>query len=91
MYDITNADSFYSLQQWINDAKNLCNKDVIILVVGNKFDLNDERVITKVEASVFCADKGYLFNFRIMYLEASALNGENVDECFNMVVKSLMD
>jgi hypothetical protein len=31
---------------------------VIILVVGNKLDLSDERVVSKIDGSVFCAEKG---------------------------------
>ena len=38
-YDITNRQSFMSVNKWIEDAKNLRDDDVLIVLVGNKSDL----------------------------------------------------
>ena len=42
-YDITNRNSFNSVQKWIEDAKNLRADDVFLFLVGNKSDLNESR------------------------------------------------
>ena len=43
IYDITNKQSFLSVDKWIEDAKNLRDDDVLLILAGNKSDLNDHR------------------------------------------------
>ena len=55
VYDITNRQSFVNLDQWLKDAysANSCNLNVIYVLVGNKLDLEDERVVTQEKAYQF--------------------------------------
>ena len=65
MYDITNKDTFYNLDKWINgvkdslgdEDKNSQNKYIIILL-GNKLDLAEtgNRMVTTEEAEKKCKD-----------------------------------
>ncbi len=41
VFDITSRLSFQSVDKWIEDAKNLRDDDVLIIIVGNKSDLNE--------------------------------------------------
>lgn len=50
VYDITNRDSFNALEAWLSDARTLASPNIIILLVGNKRDLEDEREVTFIEA-----------------------------------------
>ncbi len=43
VYDITSRQSFQSVNKWIEDAKNLRDDDVLLVLVGNKSDLIQER------------------------------------------------
>lgn len=41
VYDITNRESFQNIQSWVEDCKNQSPKTIFMVLVGNKFDLND--------------------------------------------------
>jgi len=39
-YDVTNKDSFNSVEKWIEDAKALREDDVLLILAGNKADMD---------------------------------------------------
>ncbi len=43
VYDITSKQSFQSVNKWIEDARNLRDDEVLLVLVGNKSDLTSER------------------------------------------------
>ena len=47
VYDITNSDSFENLTHWLTEAKTNGNPNMSLILVGNKCDLEDERVVGK--------------------------------------------
>ena len=57
-------------------SANSCNLNVIYVLVGNKLDLEDERVVTQEEAYQFAEENDLLF------FETSAKTGENVKKVF---------
>jgi GTPase SAR1 family protein len=40
VYDVTNRKSFDKVKVWLNDARQLASKDSIILLLGNKTDVD---------------------------------------------------
>merc|ERR1712010_317760 len=46
VYDITNVNSFEQVTRWVEDVRAERGNDVIIVLVGNKTDLNDKREVT---------------------------------------------
>lgn len=58
VFDITNRESFNSLNQWLEDARNLASPNIVILLVGNKKDLEADREITFLQASQFAQENG---------------------------------
>ena len=50
VFDITSRQSFQSVDKWIEDAKNLRDDDVLLILAGNKADLSDQRQVTTQEA-----------------------------------------
>lgn len=58
VYDTTSRDSFNSLNNWLNDARTLASQNIVILLAGNKKDLEDARDITFLEASAFAQENG---------------------------------
>ena len=75
VYDITNRDSYESVDKWMQDARALRDESqALIVMAGNKADLDndDQRQVTKEEAEAFAKEKD------IMFFEISALNGQNV-------------
>ena len=47
LYDISNKKSFESLEKWLSEARENSDESTIIMVVGNKTDLEDIRQVDK--------------------------------------------
>jgi len=79
IFDITNKTSYDNIPEWIKFITDIENNGNIILV-GNKIDLKEKRVVNKEEAEKFSQEKKY------EYFEVSAKEGSNID---NMIYKSI--
>ncbi|XP_077002484.1 ras-related protein Rab-41 isoform X2 [Tamandua tetradactyla] len=79
VYDITNISSFKGVDKWIEDVRVERGDDVVIMLVGNKIDLSDERQISTEEGE----EKSREFN--VMFIETSAKTGYNVKNLFQRV------
>ena len=77
VYDITNKKSFKSVASWLNECREMCYKDILICLVGNKIDLESNRTVSKEEGQKFAEDNGLLF------FETSAQDGTNIEELFS--------
>ncbi|XP_066341177.1 ras-related protein RABC2a-like isoform X1 [Miscanthus floridulus] len=64
---------------------NSTNKDCIKMLVGNKVDKDDERMVTKEEGIAFAEESGCLF------LESSAKTRENVEKCFEELALKILE
>jgi len=85
LYDTTSRDSFNNMPTWLNDAREQASfQDISIIAVGNKRDLKDEREVSFLEASRYCQEHDILF------LETSALTGENVQEVFHTLAQRIL-
>ena len=80
VYDITNKDSFVHTEHWVNETKDLKREDAIFVLVGNKIDLEEKRVVSSKEAESFANEKGFLFH------EVSAKTGDEIQELFTSVI-----
>mmetsp|Transcript_14116 Transcript_14116/g.10173 ORF Transcript_14116/g.10173 Transcript_14116/m.10173 type:complete len:156 (+) Transcript_14116:178-645(+) len=83
VYDITSRQSFNSVEKWIEDAKNLRDDDVLLILAGNKSDLSEARQVSTQEGLDFAAKRG------ILYFETSARAGSNIKLLFNELAKKL--
>lgn len=87
MYDITDKDTFDNIHYWIKQiTKSIYSQDnVVKILVGNKTDLNDQRIIS--------FDEGFELakKYDMPFFETSAKNGDNVDNLFDKIVKDLND
>lgn len=84
VYDISSRESYNSLSNWLTDARQLASPDIVIILVGNKKDLEEEREVTFLEASRFAQEN------ELMFLETSALSGDNVEEAFLKCGRSIL-
>jgi Ras-related protein Rab-10 len=46
VYDITNGKSFDSITKWLRNIDEHANEDAAKMIIGNKCDMDDKRVIT---------------------------------------------
>jgi Ras-related protein Rab-11A len=83
VYDITRKESFDSIDKWINDLYSSADKKLTIVVIGNKNDLEDQRIITKEQGQ----EKANKLN--IAFMETSALTGNNLDKAFEMMMNEV--
>jgi small GTP-binding protein len=84
VYDVTSLESFEDLEEWIDRFQEATSTDTDIILVGNKSDLADSRMVDAKTAKEFAADRGFMFS------EASAESGANVDEVLEMLVHACM-
>ena len=83
VFDLSKKETFKNLEVWLEDTRNFGNKDMIMLIVGNKSDLIDLREVSKDEIDQMT--KKYNFN----YVEVSALTSENIKICFETVANHI--
>ncbi|OBZ86443.1 Ras-related protein Rab6 [Choanephora cucurbitarum] len=83
VYDISNRQSFMNTSKWIDDVRAERGEEVIIVLVGNKSDLNDKREVTVEDAEKRSKE------LNVMYIETSAKAGHNVKNLFKKIAQSL--
>ncbi|XP_014675003.1 PREDICTED: ras-related protein Rab-4B-like isoform X2 [Priapulus caudatus] len=77
-------ETYNALTNWLTDARTLASPNIVIILVGNKRDLEAEREVTFLEASRYAQEN------ELMFLETSALTGGNVEETFLKCARSIL-
>ncbi|MCQ2818701.1 MAG: GTP-binding protein [archaeon] len=85
VFDITSQSSFESVERWITDLKNNGDEKIIILLIGNKNDLEENRQVPKDKAE----EKAK--NHQMAYIETSAKNCTNVAKAFEIIIKDMYE
>ena len=82
VYDISQRESFEIIKQnYINTIKEYCKKDIIVLLLGNKADLEEERKVSLEEGVSLALQEDYEFK------ESSCKNNINVAGVFEYLVE----
>jgi len=76
LYDICRKKSFENVDKWIDDFKSKADDDAVIILIGNKSDLDDKREVSKEEGE----SKAQMNKFAFM--ETSAKDNNNVQKAF---------
>jgi len=76
VYDITRRETFNHLTRWLEEARQNANSNMVIMLIGNKSDLDHRRQVSQEEGEKFAKDHGLIF------LETSAKTAANVEEAF---------
>lgn len=79
----TDRNSFLNTTKWVDDVRGERGNDVIIVLVGNKTDLNDKRQVTTEEGEKKAQE------FKVMFIETSAKAGHNVKTLFKRIAQAL--
>ncbi|XP_051922189.1 ras-related protein Rab-25b [Hippocampus zosterae] len=83
VYDITKHLTYESVERWLKELFEHADPHIVVMLVGNKSDLESERSVPMEEAKDFADKRGLLF------LETSALSSTNVETAFNTVLTEI--
>ena len=84
LYDVTDKDSFKNLSNWLIEIEKNASKNVLKVLIGNKSDLEDKRVISYNQGKEFADTYG------LKFIETSAKKNLNVNEAFETLGRELM-
>ncbi|XP_010491702.1 PREDICTED: ras-related protein RABA4a-like [Camelina sativa] len=85
VYDVSRRQTFDHIPRWLEELRNHADKNIVIILVGNKSDLEDQRAISMEDAKEFAEKEGLFF------LETSALNAVNVESAFSTVLTEIFN
>ncbi|KAN0035994.1 hypothetical protein ACTA71_005292 [Dictyostelium dimigraforme] len=83
VYDITSKISFKNVTRWLNELREMAEQDILIMMVGNKSDLEMSREVPTKEAQAFAESN------KISFLETSALSSTNVNQSFERLLTDI--
>jgi len=83
LYDVTNKTSFDNIRAWLAEINEYAQDDVVIMLLGNKCDMANERVVKREDGERLAKEYGTAF------METSAKTGMNVELAFMAVAKDL--
>ena len=85
IYDITSRDSFKNLESWLIEIEKHASDNVLKILIGNKNDLENDRVISVEEGKNFANRNG------MQFIETSAKMDTNVSEAFQTLGKLMLE
>ncbi|XP_006045260.1 ras-related protein Rab-37 isoform X5 [Bubalus bubalis] len=83
LYDITNKSSFDNIRAWLTEIHEYAQRDVVVMLLGNKADVSSERVIRSEDGEMLAREYG------VPFMETSAKTGMNVELAFLAIAKEL--
>ena len=85
VYDVTERKSFQNVTTWVECIDKFAKSNVLRILVGNKTDLEDKRVITTEEGKKLAEENG------LKYYEISALKITGLHEMFEDIAKEYVE
>ncbi|MBA0753879.1 hypothetical protein Gogos_021513 [Gossypium gossypioides] len=85
VYDISKRQTFDHIPRWLEELRGHADKNIVIILIGNKSDLENQRAVSTEDAKEFAQKEGLFF------LETSALEATNVEAAFLTVLKEIFN
>ena len=83
-YDITDRESFKDVNYWLNEIEKNAKKNVKIILIGNKTDLENKRNVTYEEGQEFAK------SHNLPFIEISAKTNYNIQESIELLIKEMI-
>jgi len=85
VFDLTREETFYELEEWIQELEDILGYQVPFLLIGNKSDLVKKKRKFKPDTA-----KSFTKMYKIPYIETSAKTGEGVRDAFRELIVNVV-
>ena len=85
VFDITNKESFENVKNWYNIITRVALPSIVLILAGNKVDLDADRVVSTKEGQDLAKELG------ISYIETSAKTNEKIDDVFEWIALEILN
>lgn len=85
VYDITDAESFNKVKNWVKELKKIVGNDIVIVIAGNKIDMEKNRHVNNSEAESYASSVG------ATHFQTSAKTNRGLDEVFNHLASKMLE
>ncbi|KAK8605036.1 hypothetical protein V6N13_082495 [Hibiscus sabdariffa] len=83
VYDITKRQTFDNVQRWLRELRDHADSNIVVMMVGNKSDLNHLRAVSEDDGHGLAEKEG------LSFLETSALEATNIEKAFQTVLNEI--
>mmetsp|Transcript_19660 Transcript_19660/g.63887 ORF Transcript_19660/g.63887 Transcript_19660/m.63887 type:complete len:214 (-) Transcript_19660:41-682(-) len=83
VYDITDMDSFVRVKNWVKELRKMAGKDIVLVLAGNKVDMERNRQVPAEEAEAYAAS----IDATLFHTSAKANKG--VEQAFLHIARTL--
>eukprot|EP00727_Mastigamoeba_balamuthi_P005260 m51a1_g14732 putative ras-related protein rab-11a-like (215) ;mRNA; f:233257-234164 len=83
VYSIASRVTFKNVERWLTELRENADRNIVIMLVGNKSDLRHLREVPTEEAKEFSEKNG------LSFIETSALDSSNVETAFQQILSSI--
>jgi small GTP-binding protein len=94
VYSVIDKVSFDNASKWLVEAKGFMGKLPPLIIAGNKIDLRPshprEETVSFEEGQEFTEKFSQKMNTPAIFIETSALTGENIDEAFDVLTEMMI-
>ncbi|CAG0878639.1 unnamed protein product, partial [Darwinula stevensoni] len=85
VYDISNPKSFDNIAKWLRNIDEHANEDVEKMILGNKCDMDDKRMVARERGEAIAREHG------IRFLETSAKASVNIEKAFLDLAEAILN
>lgn len=94
-YSVVNRESFDNASKWLVEAHGFMGRLPPLVIIGNKIDLrpshSEAEIVSYKEGQAFAKRFGEELNTPSIFIETSALTGENINDAFERLTKMMID
>jgi hypothetical protein len=94
VYSVVDRESFDNASKWLVEAHGFMKELPVLIIVGNKIDLRshypEEDIVSFSEGKEFTKSFSEKMNTPSLFIETSALTGENIDDAFTKLTEMMI-